>query len=71
MIKGNNPLNLLHSALSAGLHEKSDEICLQFAQDIRVVLAELSERLAVALKDDAELNLALSRLSKIKGATDS
>jgi hypothetical protein len=53
---------LLHSALSDGLHQRSDEQCLEIASSIRVVLAELSERLAQALKDEAELNKALSRL---------
>jgi hypothetical protein len=44
------------------LHQRSDEQCLEIASSIRVVLAELSERLAQALKDEAELNKALSRL---------
>lgn len=62
LINGLNPLRLLHSALSDGLHERTDERCLELAQSIRVVLAELSERLAQALKDEAELNRALSKL---------
>jgi len=48
--------------LSDGLHLRSDEHCLEIASSIRVILAELSERLAQALKDEAELNKALSRL---------
>lgn len=66
LINGHNPLTLLHSALSDGLHEKSDEDCLELASSIRIVLGELSERLAQALKDEAELNTALSRLMRIK-----
>lgn len=66
LINGLNPLTLLHSALSEGLHNKSDEHCLEIASSVRVVLAELSERLAQALKDEAELNNALSRLMGIK-----
>lgn len=62
LINGHNPLTLLHSALSDGLHLRTDEHCLEIASSIRVVLAELSERLAQALKDEAELNKALSRL---------
>jgi hypothetical protein len=62
LVNGHNPLTLLHSALSRGLHEDSDVVCLQLAHDIRVVLAELSERLAQALKDEAELNTAITRL---------
>ena len=62
LINGHNPLRLLHSALSDGLHRRNDDQCLKRAKSIRVVLAELSERLSQALKDDAELNKALSQL---------
>ena len=62
LINGHNPLKLLHSALSDGLHDRDDAHCLTLASSIRVVLAELSERLAQALKDEAELNKALSHL---------
>lgn len=62
LINGHNPLTLLHSALSDGLHERTDEHCLELASSIRVVLGELSERLSQALKDEAELNRALARL---------
>jgi hypothetical protein len=63
LINGQNPLTLLHSALSEGLHAKSDEQCLELAHDVRLVLAELAERLGQALKDEAELNTAISRLA--------
>jgi hypothetical protein len=66
LINGQNPLTLLHAALSEGLHAQSDERCLEIAQAVRVVLAELSERLGQALKDEAELNDAVSRLSALK-----
>jgi len=62
LINGHNPLTLLHSALSDGLHARSDQHCLETATSVRVVLAELSERLGQALKDEAELNNALARL---------
>ena len=62
LINGHNPLRLLHSALSDGLHDRDDAHCLTLASSIRVVLAELSERLSQALKDEAELNKALSHL---------
>ncbi|MBI5388586.1 MAG: hypothetical protein HZA90_28320 [Verrucomicrobia bacterium] len=67
LINGHNPLTLLHSALSDGLHDQTDEHCLEIASSVRVVLGELSERLAQALKDEAELNNALS---KLMGARD-
>lgn len=64
LINGHNPLLLLHSALSEGLHNKTDSECLESAASVRIVLAELSERLAQALKDEAELNRALAHLAK-------
>jgi hypothetical protein len=66
LINGHNPLTLLHSALSKGLHAKTDEECLELAHDVRIVLTELAERLGQALKDEAELNTAVSRLIKSK-----
>lgn len=62
LINGQNPLTLLHRALSVGVHESPDERCLERAHDVRVVLVELAERLGQALKDEAELNTAVSRL---------
>jgi hypothetical protein len=61
-----NPLTLLHNALSRGLHADSDEKCLELAHDVRVVLVELAERLGQALKDEAELNSAVTRLMNAK-----
>ncbi len=70
LINGHNPLFLLHGALSEGIHDRSDEECLELASSVRVVLIELSDRLGQALKDEAELNHALSVLlgAKNKGA---
>ena len=66
LINSQNPLTLLHTALSVGLHAKSDESCLEAAQDIRMVLAGLADRLSQALKDEAELNEAVKRLTSQK-----
>jgi hypothetical protein len=67
LIQGHhNPLTLLHTALSRGLHAHTDEQCLELAHDVRVVLAELAERLGQALKDEAELNTAVTRLMSAK-----
>jgi hypothetical protein len=66
LINGHNPMLLLHSALSEGVHEKSDEECMEIASSVRIVLGELSERLAQALKDEAELRHALSTLMNKK-----
>jgi hypothetical protein len=62
LIDGQNPLTLLHSALSEGIHAQTDEECLQLAQDIRIVLTELADRISQALKDEAELKQAVGRL---------
>jgi hypothetical protein len=64
LVNGQNPLTLLHSALSVGLHEQTDESCLELAQAVRVVLVELAERMGQALKDEAELDAAVKRLMK-------
>ena len=64
LVNGHNPLTLLHKALSEGLHAQTDEECLALATDIRVVLADLADRLGHALKDRAELDAAVSRLMK-------
>jgi len=67
LINGENPLMLLHSALSKGLHnpEMTDAHCLRLAQSIRVVLTELAERSAAALKEDRELQQALNTLKAV------
>jgi hypothetical protein len=62
LINGHNPLILLHSALSKGIHAGTDEECLELATSIRLILMELAERIATALKDEAELRDAVSRL---------
>jgi hypothetical protein len=65
LIKGHhNPLTLLHNALSEGLHDHSDEECLDLAQSIRVVLAEFAERVSQILKEEKELDTALAKLMK-------
>lgn len=66
LIGGQNPLTLLHRALSEGIHELSDADCLDRAQAIRVVLINFVDRADAALKDDAELKGAVSRLMNPK-----
>jgi len=61
-IDGHNPLTLLHQALSRDLHSASDEDCLQAASTIRVVLTELSDRMAQITRENSELKTALSKL---------
>lgn len=68
MIAGENPLLLLHSALSDGLHDRSDSECLELAQHVRIVLSELIERAALALKEDKDLAAAVAALRRMPGA---
>jgi hypothetical protein len=70
-IDGHNPLTLLHKALSKGLHAETDRACLEAAHVIRIVLADLVERVGQALKSEAELTTALGRLmgNPASGAT--
>jgi len=63
-IEGHNPLTLLHSALSEGLHELSDDECLKMAVDVRLILTELADRLEQLHKDDKELKAAIGRLTQ-------
>lgn len=67
LIDGHSPLLLLHGALSEGLHAMSDEDCLALASSVRVVLAELSDRMSQALKDEKELTSAVSHLLHSRG----
>jgi hypothetical protein len=71
LINGHNPLTLLHRALSGGLHGQTDNECLALAHDVRVVLVELADRIGQALKDEAELNHAISRLMNPEQAKSS
>lgn len=64
LISGRNPLTLLHAALSDGLHDQSDETCLDMAHDIRTVLAALSERLDRILEEQDEIAASIKRLSE-------
>ena len=63
---GKNPLTLLYSPLSIQLHSLTDEQCLQQAAAIRIVLTALLENIAEVLKDQEELDSAVSRLEQSK-----
>lgn len=45
--EGMNPLGVLHKSLSEGLHEESDEKCMELAGSIREVLVFLSSQVSV------------------------
>jgi len=62
LVDSHNPMKLLHNALSIGVHAETDENCLKLAHSIRLVLADLSERIKLALKEHGELRSAVSEL---------
>ncbi len=66
MIQSHNPLLLLHGALSQGLHDGTDEECLEHAHAVRVILTELTERIGLLLKEEQELKQAVGRLPKVR-----
>ena len=65
-IDGHNPLQLLHTALSVGVHELTDNDCHERAGTVRAVLIGFAQRVANALRDDAELRAAISKLTAIE-----
>ncbi len=70
LIKGENPLILLHTVLSKHIHELTDEECLEFASNIRIVLTEFAERLDATLKNDPALAAAVTKLKQFKEHTN-
>ncbi len=66
LINGHNPLTLLHDALSEGIHAQTDKECLQVANNIRIILTDLVERVGQALKEQAELDKAVTDVLKSK-----
>ncbi len=51
---GMNPLDVLHSALSEGLHERDDEDCLEYADAIKKVLTYLVNQI-LKKKEDSKV----------------
>jgi len=61
-IAGNNPLTILYRALSEGLHNETDEKCLDLAHAIRVILEHVYQQVEAYQDSQRELKDALSRL---------
>jgi hypothetical protein len=51
---GMNPLSILHGELSKGIHNETDEECLEIASNIRKVLTYLVKRITESKKDANE-----------------
>ena len=68
LIDGKNPLKLLHSMVSAGLHSMSDQECLARAELTRETLEHLVERLDQLSKHPEKLRVALGKVEKATNA---
>lgn len=62
LINGHNPLLALHGALSVGLHDETDETCLQAAHAVRLVLIDLVEKISLLKQDNKQLSDAVQLL---------
>lgn len=60
LVGSHNPLTLLHDALSEGLHQHTDEECLEIATELKVIMHALIERLDAALAEEAELQKSVN-----------
>ena len=65
-VQGDNPLKLLHRALSKAVHRLDDDECLELATSVRVVLTELVSNIEHILKDEREVEDAVKKLRSIK-----
>jgi hypothetical protein len=59
---GMNPLGVLHSALSEGLHADSDETCLEFASTCRTVLLFLVNQVAASKEASMSFTESMKKL---------
>ena len=58
LIRGQNPLTVLHDQFSEGLHQLGDKECLERAQEAEVVLCELARLMQVALAEQKDVEAA-------------
>jgi hypothetical protein len=61
-----NPLGVLHSALSEGLHAKTDEDCLEYAEAVREALAFLVNRLTKTQEENKIFTESMEKLLREK-----
>ena len=61
---GHNPLSMLHSSLSDGVHNLSDEECLKMAQEARATLVALADRIALAVQERRDFEQTVLRLRR-------
>lgn len=61
-----NPLNLLHSTLSEGLHAKTDEECLEVAGSIRDILVFLVNQILQTKESSKKFTSRMRKLLEKK-----
>jgi hypothetical protein len=66
LIKGQNPLSLLHDLLSEGIHQFNDRECLERSQDAEIILCEIAKRIQIALTEQKTVNAALASIMNRK-----
>jgi hypothetical protein len=59
---GMNPLSVLHSTLSEGLHAESDEACLEYAEACRKILVFLVNQVAASKETSKEFTESMKKL---------
>lgn len=59
-----NPLKILHSALSNGIHNKTDEECMERAEEIKNVLTFLTNQIIKAEEDKRTFTENMKKLLK-------
>lgn len=65
LINGDSPITLLHNALSVGLHSLTEDQCLEAANEVRLVLTHMLERVGQLATDDQEVKKAALALRNI------
>jgi hypothetical protein len=70
LIDGHNPLTLLHDLLSEGIHELTDQQCLERAQEAEVILCEIADRMQIALTERKTVKAAISSIMKRKATNE-
>lgn len=65
LVNGQNPITILYKILSVGVHELTDDRCLELAKHIRVVLVDFTDRVGEALRERQELQDSLTKLYQL------
>ena len=62
LIKGHNPLSLLHDLLSEGIHQLNDGECLDRTQEAEIILCEIAKRMQMAMTEQKEVTAAITSI---------